>query len=260
MICFVVTCIIQTTYITAQPVGTSVLKLEDLSGSHARGQLKQHRQWRMLPSRTSLAEAPPGTFNAAMSRERSRGPGRPRVSVGVKQLREQFGVPLGEAAKALGISRTAMKKACRRHGLDEWPYKRRKSKGSAAFSAVEAAVAAPVQPVCLVSDPQAQLQSVPCQVGQRRGHMIHHSAASAQCSKPCVLGACTLPSLRGLFQTPPAQTPQPGALSPLALQLSAFEPALASLQIGHLVRRAPSAPLVSAWPRASSHAYLRLSN
>ena len=55
------------------------------------------------------------------------------MSVGVKQLREQFGVPLGEAAKALGISRTAMKKACRRHGLDEWPYKRRKSKGSAAF-------------------------------------------------------------------------------------------------------------------------------
>ena len=215
----------------------------------------------MLQSRTSLAEAPPDTFDAAMSRERSRGPGRPRVSVGVKQLREQFGVPLGEAAKALGISRTAMKKACRRQGLDEWPYKRHTSKRSAAASAVEAAVAAPVQPVCLVS-PQAQLQSIPCQVGQRSGHMNHHSAASAQCSKPCVLGACTLPSLRALFQTLPAQTSQPGAISPLALalQLSAFEPALAALQIGHHVRRAPTAPLVSAWPRASSLAYLRPSN
>ena len=214
-----------------------------------------------MQSRTSLAEAPPDTFDAAMSRERSRGPGRPRVSVGVKQLREQFGVPLGEAAKALGISRTAMKKACRRQGLDEWPYKRHTSKRSAAASAVEAAVAAPVQPVCLVS-PQAQLQSIPCQVGQRSGHMNHHSAASAQCSKPCVLGACTLPSLRALFQTLPAQTSQPGAISPLALalQLSAFEPALAALQIGHHVRRAPTAPLVSAWPRASSLAYLRPSN
>lgn len=46
------------------------------------------------------------------------------VALSKKRLQELFDLPLKEAASHLGISMTAMKKACRRMGLERWPYRK----------------------------------------------------------------------------------------------------------------------------------------
>ena len=46
------------------------------------------------------------------------------VSLSRKKLQEFFDLPLKDAASILGISMTALKKACRRMGLERWPYRK----------------------------------------------------------------------------------------------------------------------------------------
>jgi hypothetical protein len=48
--------------------------------------------------------------------------GRPPAEVDEEALRRLFCVPQPEAAKALGVSLTTLKKTCRRLGLVRWPY------------------------------------------------------------------------------------------------------------------------------------------
>ena len=42
----------------------------------------------------------------------------------VKVLREHFNLPLGEAARAIGVCKTALKRACRKIGMVFWPYRK----------------------------------------------------------------------------------------------------------------------------------------
>jgi len=56
--------------------------------------------------------------------------GRPRkkkgqavVQLTLHGIQEQFGVPLAQASKNLGISTTALKKYCRQFGIGAWPYR-----------------------------------------------------------------------------------------------------------------------------------------
>ena len=60
--------------------------------------------------------------------------GRPAARVDVNSMRTMFGMPQPEAAKALGVSLTTLKQACRRLGLSRWPY-RRPSKANPRVSA-----------------------------------------------------------------------------------------------------------------------------
>ena len=63
--------------------------------------------------------------------------GRPCVRVDENRMRTMFGMPQPEAAKALGVSLSTLKMACRRLGLSRWPYRRcgRPSKGNPRGSA-----------------------------------------------------------------------------------------------------------------------------
>jgi hypothetical protein len=57
--------------------------------------------------------------------------GRPPLRVDMESIKPLFNLPQKDAAKALGISLTALKQVCRKLGVDRWPYWRRK-KGSKA--------------------------------------------------------------------------------------------------------------------------------
>ena len=50
--------------------------------------------------------------------------GRPPAVVDVEKMRQMFGKPQPEAAKALGVSLTTLKQVCRKLGLQRWPYRR----------------------------------------------------------------------------------------------------------------------------------------
>jgi hypothetical protein len=50
--------------------------------------------------------------------------GRPPVKVEEKAIRALFAVPQPSAAKALGISLTALKQVCRKLNIPRWPYQR----------------------------------------------------------------------------------------------------------------------------------------
>jgi hypothetical protein len=43
------------------------------------------------------------------------------------EIQQQFHLPLEEAAKALGICSSVLKKTCRHHGIKRWPYRKIKS-------------------------------------------------------------------------------------------------------------------------------------
>ena len=53
------------------------------------------------------------------------GVAQPPVMMTVEVIRELFDVPRYMAAASLGISETALKKACRKLGVGRWPCKRR---------------------------------------------------------------------------------------------------------------------------------------
>jgi hypothetical protein len=57
---------------------------------------------------------------SAVARKPSRG-GRSGANLSLADLQSQFGVGLKEAAAALGICTTTLKRACRRHGIQRWP-------------------------------------------------------------------------------------------------------------------------------------------
>ena len=59
-------------------------------------------------------------------------------------IKALFGLPQKDAAKALGISLTALKQVCRKLGVDRWPYwRKKKSKPSRGGGAGGAAAAGP---------------------------------------------------------------------------------------------------------------------
>jgi len=60
--------------------------------------------------------------------------GRPPLKVGIESIEPLYGLPQKEAAKALGISLTALKQVCRKLGIHRWPYWRKKKSRSSAGS------------------------------------------------------------------------------------------------------------------------------
>jgi hypothetical protein len=59
--------------------------------------------------------------------------GRPPLKVGIESIQPLFGLPQKDAAKALGISLTALKQVCRKLGVVRWPYwRKKKDKGKGA--------------------------------------------------------------------------------------------------------------------------------
>ena len=79
-------------------------------------------------------DADGGEQDFSLGQRRTSKQGRPAARVDENRMRTMFGMPQPEAAKALGVSLTTLKQACRRLGLSRWPY-RRPSKGNARGSA-----------------------------------------------------------------------------------------------------------------------------
>jgi hypothetical protein len=91
--------------------------------------------------------------------------GRPPAVVDVEKMKQMFGKPQPEAAKALGVSLTTLKQVCRKLGLQRWPYRRPcKTTGSgSATSATGSGAGVP-------DIPDAALRRAPATVGSgRRG-------------------------------------------------------------------------------------------
>eukprot|EP00961_Rhodomonas_salina_P146383 1970420-Rhodomonas_salina.1 len=68
---------------------------------------------------------------------RSRSTGGP-VEITLQLLKPYFSTPLTECAEQLGLSATAIKKACRRLGIPKWPFRTLTAKSSRNRAAVQA--------------------------------------------------------------------------------------------------------------------------
>ena len=74
--------------------------------------------------------------------------GRAPLKVGIESIQPLFGLPQKDAAKALGISLTALKQVCRKLGIVRWPYwRKKKEKGKAAGPRAASADAAQTRPL-----------------------------------------------------------------------------------------------------------------
>ena len=74
--------------------------------------------------------------------------GRAPLKVGIESIQPLFGLPQKDAAKALGISLTALKQVCRKLGVVRWPYwRKKKEKGKAAGPRAASVDAAQTRPL-----------------------------------------------------------------------------------------------------------------
>ena len=94
----------------------------------ARKEIK-HTDARMAEDTASISifprpKAPENDTNYAV---RGRAPGRAPLKMSLQLIKSKFELSLRDAAIYFGISRTALKQACRRLGVHCWPYKRKKS-------------------------------------------------------------------------------------------------------------------------------------
>ena len=89
----------------------------------------KHTDARMAEDTASISifprpKAPENDTNYAV---RGRAPGRAPLKMSLQLIKSKFELSLRDAAIYFGISRTALKQACRRLGVHCWPYKRKKS-------------------------------------------------------------------------------------------------------------------------------------
>jgi hypothetical protein len=66
--------------------------------------------------------APSPASSSEGDRKRYRGL-RSAKSITLDELRQYFDKPIEEAAKAIGICSTLLKKICRRYNIKRWPYR-----------------------------------------------------------------------------------------------------------------------------------------
>lgn len=79
------------------------------------------------------------------SGEKGRGAGRER-EISLQELGQHFDKPIEEAARAIGVCSTLLKKVCRRHDIKRWPYRQVKSLDRTLDCLRMAAAGAAVQP------------------------------------------------------------------------------------------------------------------
>lgn len=104
-------------------------------------------------------------------------PGRQALALDLKLVSKYYYLPLGEAAKELGICLTSLKRVCRRLGLKKWPYTRGSTtrpappgtqvSDTAALSVCTPAERKPAAAHARVAEPEAKGRVQPMRVAVR---------------------------------------------------------------------------------------------
>ena len=125
--------------------------------------------------------------------------GRPPLKVGIESIQPLFGLPQKDAAKALGISLTALKQVCRKLGVVRWPYwRKKKDKGKGAGGGgLPSSDRAEMRPLACVAGVGVGTEAVAAcgsaseEVRSRDLDAWHHSSSSSSSSSRTSLPAIT---------------------------------------------------------------------